>query len=251
MVFPESKYGGITQLLDNDNEKTRLENLLNYFDTGITAVSKKEVEFDKAFSMLPDKVIDSLKTDITKNLKENGQSAFIQHEDSLVEIKNVNGGLLAYEVVSNHGNDTDLFEYSDESDGTQRLFDLIPLFQKLLLNSVVLIDELDRSLHTKAAQEFINYFYSLTEQNTSQLIVTTHDSNIMDLDFVRQDEIWFIERQKDHSSKLYSLNKFRARFDKKIEKDYLLGRYGAIPIFRQVALESDAMEEGEQDAETI
>ena len=82
-------------------------------------------------------------------------------------------------------------------------------------------------------------------------IVTTHDSNIMDLDFVRQDEIWFIERQKDHSSKLYSLNKFRARFDKKIEKDYLLGRYGAIPIFRQVALESDAMEEGEQDAETI
>lgn len=251
VVFPESKYGGITQLLDNDNEKTRLENLLNYFDTGITAVSKKEVEFDKAFSMLPDKVIDSLKTDIKKNLKENGQSAFIQHEDSLVEIKNVNGGLLTYEVVSNHGNDTDLFEYSDESDGTQRLFDLIPLFQKLLLNSVVLIDELDRSLHTKAAQEFINYFYSLTEQNTSQLIVTTHDSNIMDLDFVRQDEIWFIERQKDHSSRLYSLNKFRARFDKKIEKDYLLGRYGAIPIFRQVALESDAMEEGEQDAETI
>ena len=41
----------------------------------------------------------------------------------------------------------------------------------------------------------------------------------MNLDFVRQDEIWFIERQKDHSSKLYSLNKFRARFDKKIEKD--------------------------------
>lgn len=79
--------------------------------------------------MLPDKVIDSLKTDITKNLKENGQSAFIQHEDSLVEIKNVNGGLLTYEVVSNHGNDTDLFEYSDESDGTQRLFDLIPLFK--------------------------------------------------------------------------------------------------------------------------
>ena len=228
-----------------------MENLLNYFDTGITAVSKKEVEFDKAFSILPDKVIDSLKTDITKNLKENGQSAFMPHNGSLVEIKNINGDLITYEVVSNHGNDADLFEYSDESDGTQRLFDLIPLFQKLLSNSVVLIDELDRSLHTKAAQEFINYFYTLTEQNASQLIVTTHDSNIMDLDFVRQDEIWFIERQKDHSSKLYSLNRFRARFDKKIEKDYLLGRYGAIPIFRQVALEPDAREEGEQDAETI
>ena len=129
------------------------------------------------------------------------------------------------------------------------MFDLIPLFQKLLLNAVVLIDEVDRSLHTKAVQEFINYFYSLTEQNASQLIVTTHDSNIMNLDFVRQDEVWFIERQKDHSSKLYSLNKFMARFDKKVEKDYLLGRYGAIPIFRQVALELGALEEGEQSAE--
>lgn len=66
----------------------------------------------------------------------------------------------------------------------------------------------------------------------------------MDLDFVRQDEIWFIERQQDHSSKLYSLNKFRARFDKKIEKDYLLGRYGAISIFRQTVLEPDTLEEG-------
>lgn len=159
-----------------------------------------------------------------------GKAAFIQHEDSLVEIKNVNGGLLAYEVVSNHGKIQIYLNIAMNLMELQRLFDLIPLFQKLLLNSVVLIDELDRSLHTKAAQEFINYFYSLTEQNTSQLIVTTHDSNIMDLDFVRQDEIWFIERQKDHSSKLYSLNKFRARFDKKIEKDYLLGRYGAIPI---------------------
>ena len=84
---------------------------------------------------------------------------------------------------------------------------------------------------------------------TLGIIVTTHDSNIMNLDFVRQDEVWFIERQKDHSSKLYSLNKFMARFDKKVEKDYLLGRYGAIPIFRQVALEPGALEEGEQSAE--
>ena len=251
IIFPSSKYMGITNLLDNDNEKTRLENLLNYFDTGITAVVKKELEFDKAFAMLPDKILDSLKTNITKKLNENGKSMLVPNDSSLIEIKNINGELLTYEVVSNHGNDIDLFEYSDESDGTQRLFDLIPLFQKLLQNSVVLIDELDRSLHTRAAQEFINYFYSLTEQNTSQLIATTHDSNIMDLEFLRQDEIWFIERHKDHSSKLYSLNKFKSSFDKKIEKEYLLGRYGAIPIFRQIALEPNILEEGEQDAKNI
>ena len=71
----------------------------------------------------------------------------------------------------------------------------------------------------------------------------------MDLDFVRQDEIWFIERQQDHSSKLYSLNKFKARFDKKVEKEYLLGRYGAIPIFRQAGLDSEFTEEGVRDSE--
>lgn len=244
IIFPDSKYGAISQLLENDNEKTRLETLLNHFDTGICTVAKKELEFDKAFGQLPEKVIDSLKADIAKALKQNGQSATIQQDTSLIEVKYKDGNLLAYEVVSNHGNADDLFEYSDESDGTQRLFDLIPLYEKTLKNAVVLVDELDRSLHTKAAEEFINYFYSLTNQNNSQLIVTTHDSNIMDLDFVRQDEIWFIERRKDHSSKLYSLNKFKERFDKKIEKEYLLGRYGAIPVFRQATLESESKEEG-------
>ena len=64
--------------------------------------------------MLPNEVIDSLKTDIAKNLEESGQNAFVQQDASLIEIKNVNGELLTYEVVSNHGNDTDLFEHSDD-----------------------------------------------------------------------------------------------------------------------------------------
>ena len=62
---------------------------------------------------------------------------------------------------------------------------------------------------------------------------TTHDDNIMDLDLFRQDEIWFVERQPDHSSYLYSLNKYKARFDKKVNNDYLLGKYGAIPQFQK------------------
>ena len=249
ILFPNSKYEGITQLLDDDNERTRLENLLEYFDTGIESVSKKDVEFDKIFSMLPEKILESMKTDILKELKGEDQRIFLQHESSLIEVKYKDGELLAHEVVSNHGNREDLFEYIDESDGTQRLFDLIPIYQKALENCVVIIDELDRSLHTKVSLEFIKYFYTLTEQNASQLIVTTHDSNIMDLDVVRQDEIWFVERQRDHSSNLYSLNKFKARFDKKVEKEYLLGRYGAIPIFRQIALIPNVEEEGVTDAE--
>ena len=117
-----------------------------------------------------------------------------------------------------------------------------------LRGQTIIVDELDRSLHTKATQEFIRYFYEVTEGVSAQLIVTTQDSNIMDLDFVRQDEIWFVERQADHSSKLYSLNQFKARFDKKVEKDYLLGRYGAIPVFKQFpSMDTDDVPEEDTD----
>ena len=69
----------------------------------------------------------------------------------------------------------------------------------------------------------------------------------MDLDFIRQDEIWFIERMKDHSSSIYSLNKFKARFDKKVEKEYLLGRYGALPVFSKLFFENDFIDNGDSD----
>ena len=108
-------------------------------------------------------------------------------------------------------------------------------------NAVAVIDELDRSLHTKATLEFIRLFYGDDSNANSQLIVTTHDGELLDLDHVRQDEIWFVERNEEKSSSLYSLSKFKTRFDKDIKKDYLLGRYGALPIFGEI---QDAKEDG-------
>ena len=142
-------------------------------------------------------------------------------------------------MLLNHGNADDLFEYSDESDGTQRLFDLIPIFFALKQNRVILIDEIDRSLHTNLTRKFIELFFSVSRNNSSQLIATTHDSNLLDLDLLRQDEIWFVKREKDHSSNIYSLNLYKERFDKRIEKEYLIGRYGATPNLEKL----DAFEE--------
>ncbi len=245
IIFPESKYSGITQLMENDNDRKQLAQLLEYFDTGIVSITNAEKDFDKVFANLPDRIVESIKTDVVKKLSEKTIGALIQHDNSLVEVRLRDGNLYANEIVTDHGNNNDLFEFEDESDGTKRLFDLIPLFQTALRNQVILVDELDRSLHTKATLEFIKYFYAIALNCSSQLIATTHDSNIMDLDFLRQDEIWFVERQKDHSSRIFTLNKFKTRFDKKIEKDYLLGRYGAIPIFNQFTLIEN--EEGDND----
>ena len=151
--------------------------------------------------------------------------------------KDSEGNIITTKMMQNHGNIQDLFEYLDESDGTQRLFDLIPLFYEHNGNSAIFIDEIDRSLHTNLTRKFLELFYKLTEDDTSQIIATTHDSNLLDLDLIRQDEIWFVKRRGDHSSDLYSLNRYKERYDKKIDKEYLLGRYDAIPVFDDEVLE--------------
>ena len=247
ILYPDTKYRGITQYVEEDETCSSLEALLKYFDTGIVSVEKVDIEFDKAFSKLPQELTQELKADLITELSDKSKQVVLKLNGQYVEIHLENGMLIASSICANHGNDLDLFDYEDESDGTKRLFDLIPLFSSALKNKVILIDELDRSLHTKVASEFIRYFYEFTEGCASQLIVTTHDSNILDLDLLRQDEIWFVERGEDHSSKLFSFNKFRMRFDKKIEKDYLLGRYGAIPIFDRSNLCAD--KEGDECAE--
>ena len=145
--------------------------------------------------------------------------------------KNEHGDITAAQLTMNHGNPDDLFELMDESDGTRRLFDLLPLYKKGNQNFIILVDELDRSFHTKLTIEFIQKFFEKTMGAATQLIVTLHDSNVMNLNLLRQDEIWFVERQEDHSSEIYSLNKFKERFDHSVAKDYLLGRYGSVPNF--------------------
>ena len=63
------------------------------------------------------------------------------------------------------------------------------------------------------------------------MIFTTHEASIMDQELFRRDEIWFIERDEENNSRIYSLDRFKERYDKKLSKAYLEGRYGAIPVF--------------------
>lgn len=226
VLFPNVKYMGIEELLENSDNKTKVENLLSYFDTGIKSLSRKPVDFDKIASKLG-KSIDHILSAL------NGRKSYLcQLDSSLYEFVKEGDQINAYVIMTNHGNSSDLFEFGDESDGTKRLFSLIPIFRGATEESVIVIDELGRSLHTEATKEFIDRFFEISKGVKSQLIATTHDTNLLDLDFLRQDEIWFINRKKDCSSELYSLNAFNERFDKKIEKEYLLGRYGAVPNFR-------------------
>ena len=112
------------------------------------------------------------------------------------------------------------------------MLDFIPALYELKERSAVfVIDEIDRSLHSKLTYGIFELFLKLTQNNQSQLIATSHEALLLDLNLLRRDEIWFVEKNEGES-RLYSLDEFKERADKVIRKDYLLGRYGAIPIFK-------------------
>ena len=225
-------------MVEDEAIRELFSHLLKYFDTGIEAVESKlgYVEFDKIFDGIPREEAEKLKIRVSNEIQEEPVMFKVNNQMYLLR-KDMEGNIVTTKMVQNHGNNQELFDYQEESDGTQRLFDLIPLFYEHNGNAVIFIDEIDRSLHTNLIRRFLELFYELTEGDTSQIIATTHDSNLLDLELVRQDEIWFVKRMEDHSSKIYSLNRFKERYDKVINKEYLLGRYDAIPVFDDEILE--------------
>ena len=232
ILFPSSKYNGLNEVAADKDKKMFFSSIMSYFDTGIEYVEgeSQQMDFDKILDNIPRDEAEKIKIDISNAANEH--PIMFKVDEQVFELrKDENGNIVYNKLMLNHGNANDMFDYNDESDGTKRLFDLIPLFYENRRVSMILIDEIDRSLHTNLTRKFLELFYEVVEDRDCQLIATTHDSNLLDLELLRQDEIWFVERQDDHSSKVFSLNKFKERFDKKIDKEYLIGRYGAIPIF--------------------
>lgn len=117
----------------------------------------------------------------------------------------------------------------DESDGTQRLVHLAPLAFDATEDIVVVVDELDRSLHALLVREFVREFLRRARGHSSQLIFTTHETHVLDQDLVRRDEVWFVEKNEHGASELFSLDDFGVRNDLRLDRSYLQGRFGAIP----------------------
>ena len=239
ILFPTSQYSGLNQMVEKENVRQFFSKMMQYFDTGIMSVESKQgpMDFDKIFEGIPAEYAEKLKIKISNDITN--ESVLCKVNNQIYSLKkDDDGNIITTKMMQNHGNGQDLFEYADESDGTKRLFDLIPLFYEHNGNRVIFIDEIDRSLHTNLTRRFLELFYKLTGRDNSQLIATTHDSNLLDLDLIRQDEIWFVERVKDQSSRMYSLNRYKERYDKRVDKEYLLGRYEAVPVFNEEFLEA-------------
>lgn len=125
------------------------------------------------------------------------------------------------------------FELSDESQGTQRLYWLIAPFLDVLKNGrILVVDELDASLHTLLVRKLIAMFNdpNINKAN-AQLIFSTHDISLLDNSLFRRDQIWFVEKNQDQATCLFPFTDFSPRKLEAWSRGYLTGRYGAVPFF--------------------
>ncbi|GEQ22634.1 transporter [Clostridium butyricum] len=129
---------------------------------------------------------------------------------------------------------------SEESSGTQKIFTLFYYLNGALFMGVPLfVDELDAKLHPLLLRYILTMFHDENiNKNGAQLIYVTHDNYTLTKDIFRRDQIWFVEKDSESVSHLYSLAEYKSDDDKKVRKDasynkdYLLGKYGSVPILR-------------------
>jgi AAA15 family ATPase/GTPase len=131
---------------------------------------------------------------------------------------------------SHHYDDDVQLPFSDESDGTQRFFTLAgPLFEILNNNKFLCIDEIEMSLHEELLEYFLKTF--LRNSSGSQIMFTTHNQDLLDSDVLRNDEIWFVEKNKTGGSELFSLIEFKdVPENVSRRKLYKAGGFGAVPL---------------------
>lgn len=219
---------------------TEVCNMIEAFGTGITGYKMVDIPYEKVLSHLSPgakmQILKQLEEQIAEEAKEEGNSngsIVMRSPEDFFILGMENDYIKCQTIQFEHGKKDILFELSEESDGTIRVLDLL----EILLSDegkTYVIDELDRCLHPSLTYKFVETFLQMASRKNIQLIVTTHESRLLDFDLLRRDEVWFIDKRKTGASSIYSLEEYNARFDQKIDKAYLEGRYGGVPIFNSV-----------------
>jgi AAA15 family ATPase/GTPase len=206
---------------------------LNSVSTGVDRlkVGRREISDTEVRGLLPETIASSM----LRPLRNGDVHRFTLDDGTELQVEGQNGNhyfilSLEAEHLDSKGSSIPL-ALQEESDGTQRLLFLIPaLHQMRKRGAVYVIDEIDRSLHPMLVRTFMESFLRLRAQEQCQIIVTTHESSLLDQELFRRDEIWFAEKDSSSATRLYSLMDFKVRSDLEIRKHYLQGRFGAVPF---------------------
>ena len=225
---PNTRSYSLFAMMLFQNNLIEINKTLKLFDTGVTRLNTSQTlltenELIEKYKKQKDELVDDV---LAVPFYHNKKIAFLwkgikNNEYFLLEISSIH--------IDSDGNEVE-FDLEMESDGTIKLLDFISILNHIAdSNSVFIIDEIDRSIHPTLLKTFIKLLMEMKESK-GQIIFTTHESNLLDLDIFRQDEIWFAEKNKEGATEFYSLSEFKPRYDLDIRKGYLNGRFGAIPF---------------------
>lgn len=233
VIFPTNvAFSNLADLVSKDSEFTTFAgDFLRRIQTGVESLTVDTNEVDErmlggapgeirnAISELP------LGQTLVVDLNDGSQLIVEKAEGTRVVVRTIRS-----EHLTPDGSIV-MFPFTEESDGTQRITQLLPaLYCMKHSPRVFVIDEIDRSLHPLLAKGFVSSFLKSCISGGAQLVFTTHDTTFLDLDLLRRDEIWFAnKRMPEAFTELYSLSDYKVRTDLKVDKAYLQGRFEAVP----------------------
>jgi len=213
----------------DEGSRNFAEKVIRGLDVGIEGIRfKKETinEFLGEAPLVNTEVLDEMK----KNVDEDGSRILVTSHFT-ASLSKENGQYYVRRIVTNHvadGKDYE-FELKEESDGTQRLMDFIPMIKELeKVDCTYFVDDIDKNLHPNVLTEMIRTI--MGRKMVGQLVCSSHESNLLSCDVFRTDEIWFAEKKSEgQGTVIYPLSDYKPRNDLDIRRGYLKGRFGAVP----------------------
>ena len=233
LVAPDSRFDLFEIFLDEGHPLyTAMNEMLPRLDTGISHLGSEEIPLENI------SIPEPLKTELQEEVKEGmAVRLLMEPQTNRIVVTRKDGELIAKRPVTFHpkSDGTEVrFEIHQESEGSQRVIDLLPAFLELsaqVAQKVYVIDEIDRSLHPLLIRQLLEeYLSNCSTETRTQLLLTTHNVMLMDQQLLRRDEMWVTERDEAGVSSLFSFSEYKdVRYDKDIRKSYLQGRMGGIP----------------------
>jgi AAA15 family ATPase/GTPase len=207
------------QLLNDSTFREWLTRVLKAADTGVSEVLAKESKIHKDHLQFPREIPDDARTYLTESILN-------AHKVEVRTTRRLPGSDKEIE-----------WDLEQESDGTQRMLELLgPIYDVLQQGAVLVMDELDTSLHAYITRELVQLFNNpKTNPGHAQLVFTTHDTSLLDPTLFRRDQVWFTAKDATGETDLYSLEDFSPRKGEALQKGYLVGRYGAVPVLERFA----------------
>jgi len=233
IIFPGTRSRDIAvRVLTDKDFREATKALLKLFGTGVSDFKRVEIRPEEAG------IPDTVQQNIEKRLLDQGSGGIVVSDGTryfYVELRKeqiIAWMELKMVHVADDGSER-VFNITEESDGTVRLLDFIPMLIDMRVNDAVyLVDEIDRSMHPMMTVELFKCYDKILASKHGrnvQLICTTHESTLLSEAPIRNDEVWFVEKDANGASHMTSLVEYKPRQD--IRRGYLMGRYGAIPFF--------------------